>query len=353
MDGITNKDPWHLTLLISPSKMSSGQTLAQMNLTCIWLEAILYGINCMLFGACVRVISIGSPAHSRLLLFATSFQFAMATAHVILIFVQAMIAFTNTTIAATPDGANLYYATTGGNHIFLACQLIYIVNSFAQELLLIWRLYVVWNHNFKVCILPLIMWVAHCAAASIAVALLAPKNSTIFSRTFRVFALCGWSLEMILNVTVTAGIVYHIWRTGRRTAALTSYFMHRNTIMAIVESGALVTTCTCVLFCLWVVSNLAGTVVINIAVQLATMTPLLIIVRAGLGRPHPKLGPSRRHPSSHSRSLEVNVVCSQITVSDYPIDVISKSKDGGVGAIVYSTEGSDLVERGVGLASRR
>jgi hypothetical protein len=43
MDGITNKDPWHLTLLISPSKMSSGQTLAQMNLTCIWLEAILYG----------------------------------------------------------------------------------------------------------------------------------------------------------------------------------------------------------------------------------------------------------------------------------------------------------------------
>jgi hypothetical protein len=52
----------------------------------------------------------------------------MATAHVILMFVQAMIAFTNTTIAATPDGANLYYATTGGNHIFLACQSIYIVN---------------------------------------------------------------------------------------------------------------------------------------------------------------------------------------------------------------------------------
>lgn len=96
--------------------MSSGQTLAQMNLTCIWLEAILYGINCMLFGACVCIISGGSPAN-KLLLFATSFQFAMATAHVILMFVQAMIAFTNPTIAATPDGANLYYAATGGNHI--------------------------------------------------------------------------------------------------------------------------------------------------------------------------------------------------------------------------------------------
>jgi hypothetical protein len=84
---------------------------------------------------------------------------------------------------------------------------------------------------------------------------------------------------MILNVTVTAGIVYHIWRTGRRTAALTSYFMHRNTIMAIVESGALVTTCTCVLFCLWVVSNLAGTVVINIAVQLAVSFQFLSVYK--------------------------------------------------------------------------
>ncbi|KAG1867229.1 hypothetical protein DFJ58DRAFT_128618 [Suillus subalutaceus] len=69
----------------------------------------------------------------------------------------------------------------------------------------IWRLYVVWNQNFKLCILPLIMWVAHCTTASIAVALLASKNTSIFSRTFRVFALSGWSLEMTLNVTVTAG----------------------------------------------------------------------------------------------------------------------------------------------------
>ncbi|KAG2743179.1 hypothetical protein P692DRAFT_20785286 [Suillus brevipes Sb2] len=290
----------------------------------------------MLFSACVRAISFRtrSPAH-KLLLFATSFQFAMATAHVILVFVQAMIAFTNPTIAATPDGANLYYATTGGNHIFLASQSVFVVNSFAQELLLIWRLYVVWNQNIKVCILPLIMWIAHCTTASIAVVLLAPKNSSIFSETARAFALCGWSLEMILNVTVTAGIVYHIWRTGRRTAAMTSYFMYRSTIMMIVESGALVPACTCTLFCLWVVGNIAGTVGINIAVQVATMTPLLIIVRTGLGRSHPNLGSSARPPPSHSRSLEVDALRSQIKASDYSMNVIlPKSKDSGVGAFI-------------------
>ncbi|KAG1798828.1 uncharacterized protein HD556DRAFT_154348 [Suillus plorans] len=276
--------------------MSSEQTLAQMNLMCMWLAAILYGINCILFGTCVCVISIRSPAHSRLLLCATSFQFAMSTAHVILMFIQAMIAFTNTTIAATPDGANLYYAATG-NPIFLAGQLIYIVNSLAQELLLIWRLYVVWNQNFKVCILPLITWVAHCATASVAVALLAPKNASIFSYTFRALSLSGWSLEMILNVTLTAGIVYRIWQTGQQTAALTSGggFRYKGTIITIVESGALIAACTFVIFCLWAAGNIAGLVGSNIAMQVATMTPLLIIVRGGLRCSHSNLGSYERY----------------------------------------------------------
>ncbi|KAG2151138.1 uncharacterized protein EDB93DRAFT_295132 [Suillus bovinus] len=309
--------------------MSSGQTLAQMNLTCMWLEAILYGINCILFGTCICVISIRNPAHSKLLLGATSFQFALATAHVILMFVQAMIAFTSTMNTGVPGGANFYYAATAGNRIFLASQSMYFLNVFAQELLLIWRLYIVWNQNIKVCIVPLIMWVAHCVTASIAVALLAPKHTDIFSHTFRAFALSGWSLEMILNITVTTGIVYRIWRTGQQTAALTTWgtFKYKSTIVAIVESGALITVCTCVMFFLWVAGHVAGLVAIDIAMQVATMTPLLIIVRAGLKRANfsLKVGTSGRYSSSHPRSLEFNAV----TIGDYPMDITSKYSTGG------------------------
>ncbi|KAG1871458.1 hypothetical protein F4604DRAFT_813808 [Suillus subluteus] len=108
--------------------------------------------------------------------------------------------------------------------------------------------------------------------------------------------------------------------------------------MAIVESGALITTCTCLMFCLWVAGNVAGTVAINIAIQVATMTPLLIIAPAGLGR---SLGSSGKYSSSHPRSLEVIVFRSQITVSDYPMDVISKGKGAGAGVVVCSTRGND------------
>ncbi|KAG2035105.1 hypothetical protein BDR03DRAFT_983888 [Suillus americanus] len=113
--------------------------------------------------------------------------------------------------------------------------------------------------------------------------------------------------------------------------------------MAIVESGALITTCTCVMFCLWVAGDVAGTVAINIGIQVATMTPLLVIVRAGLGRSHFKLGSSGKYSSSHFRSLEVN----DERFSDYPMDVISKGKGAGAGAgagvgvVVYSTRGND------------
>ncbi|KAG0693306.1 hypothetical protein DFH29DRAFT_964684 [Suillus ampliporus] len=298
--------------------MSTGQTLSQMFLTCTWLEAILYGINCMLFGGCVFVLSSRESAAHRFLLFASLLQFALATAHAILTFVQVMTAFTD-----------FYFAEGPGNIVYIASLSVYIVNAYTQELLLIWRLFIVWNRNFKVCILPLIMWLAHCITASLAVVFIAPKNSDVFSHNVQAFTLAGWSLEMTLNVTVTGGIAYHIWRSGRQTAVLTSHFSYKNTILTIVESGALVTSCTCVMFGLFVAGNIAGSMAINVATQITTMTPLLIIVRISLGLSHSKHTslPGGLPFTAYSRSpANVNVIHSQDTTSDYPMHAMPKSK---------------------------
>ncbi|KAG0693308.1 hypothetical protein DFH29DRAFT_402910 [Suillus ampliporus] len=295
--------------------MSTGQTLTQMFLTCTWLEAILYGINCMLFGGCVYVLSSRESAANRFLLFASSLQFALATAHAILAFIQVMNAFTAS-----------YFAESGGNAVYIASLSVYAVNAYTQELLLIWRLFLVWNRNFKVCILPLILWIAHCTTASLAIVFIAPKNSDVFSHNVRAFSLAAWSFEMILNVTVTGGIAYHLWRSGQQTAILANY---KNTILVIVESGALVTSCTCVMFGLFVAGNIVGLIAINITMQVTTMTPLLLIVRISFGLSRSK------HPSSsgglpfttYSRpSARVNIVHSQNTTSDYPMHVMPKSK---------------------------
>lgn len=137
------------------------------------------------------------------------------------------------------------------------------------------------------------MWVAHCGMHHLLVAASSCEHdfhsyhfccrrlASIFSYTFRVLSLSGWSLEMILNVTVTAGIVYRIWQTGQQTAALTSggSFRYKGTIIMIVESGALIAACTCVIFCLWAAGNIAGLVGSNIAVQVTVSLQFLSIYK--------------------------------------------------------------------------
>ncbi|KAG0704541.1 hypothetical protein DFH29DRAFT_1068052 [Suillus ampliporus] len=288
--------------------MSTGQTLTQMFLTCTWLEAILYG----------NLLS--SLTGIKFLLFASSLQFALATAHAILAFIQAS-----------------YFAESGGNAVYIASLSVYAVNAYTQELLLVSdagkrdcansddRAYQRYGDSSLSGIVTSKLHPS--TTASLAIVFIAPKNSDVFSHNVRAFSLAAWSFEMILNVTVTGGIAYHLWRSGQQTAILANY---KNTILVIVESGALVTSCTCVMFGLFVAGNIVGLIAINITMQVTTMTPLLLIVRISFGLSRSK------HPSSsgglpfttYSRpSARVNIVHSQNTTSDYPMHVMPKSKD--------------------------
>ncbi|KAG0702286.1 hypothetical protein DFH29DRAFT_922461 [Suillus ampliporus] len=114
---------------------------------------------------------------------------------------------------------------------------------------------------------------------------------------------------MIINLTVTGGIAYHLWRSGRKTAVLTRHFSYRNTILTIVESGVLITSCTCVMFGLLISGNIAGTAAVNIATQVGTGSS----------------SSGGRSFTAYSRPTEVNVVRSQTTTSDFPLHVLPKS----------------------------
>lgn len=86
-----------------------------------------------------------------MLLFSSVVQFSLATAHVIISLLELIAAF-----ATSASAADDYFADPGANELFVGGFFVYIVNTFAQELLLIWRLYVIWDHNFKICIMPVL-----------------------------------------------------------------------------------------------------------------------------------------------------------------------------------------------------
>ncbi|KAH7930177.1 hypothetical protein BV22DRAFT_1028690 [Leucogyrophana mollusca] len=253
----------------------------------------------------------------RILISASVVQFALAVAHAIVTFIEAMEAFTTPYLSAEPNGANNYYFVPGGNSLNLASLSLYVANTYTQELLLIWRLYVICNSKIELCLLPLILWVAHCVVGSMAVAQFVPVDATIFDRNVVVYSLSGWGLEMSVNVITSGSIAYHIWRTGRRSASILGLFTHKlkAAILMTIECGVLITICPCVMFILAAQKNPAGLVVSSIAAQVATITPLLIIVCIGLRAARDEMS----SPESFSRPLEFNIAPSEDRSCDYPM----------------------------------
>ncbi|KAG2033513.1 hypothetical protein BDR03DRAFT_1014253 [Suillus americanus] len=284
------------------------ESLARMYITGIWLEAILYGHH---------------GASRKTLLFSSVVQFSLATAHVIISLLELMTAF-----ATSASAADNYFADPGGNELFVGGFFVYIVNTFAQELLLIWRLYVIWGRDFKICIIPFILWMLHCIIASIAVSGFMLATATPLTRNVHSYGLAGWGLETGVNFLASGGIAYRLWHAGRRTAVLTGRLNYKASLFIIIECGALITTCTAVMFALYAANKPEGLVGVGAATQIATTSPLLIIARVGFSMSKRKTVTTATTFSTLPNPLQMNVNGASYTYKDYPLADISAGGSG-------------------------
>ncbi|KIK91305.1 hypothetical protein PAXRUDRAFT_830961 [Paxillus rubicundulus Ve08.2h10] len=294
------------------------QTLAQMYLTCGWLEAIFFGMNCVLFAFCIYVLWGHAAASRRILLLTSLLQFLLAAARASISVAELLQALTYPIYEA-----DSYYSDPGGNDLFIAGFAVYVTNSFIEELLLIWRLYVLYDKNIKICIPSLIIWVAHVCVSSVAVSGFEPLTATSRSYNVHVFSLAGWGLETGVNLLTTLLIARRLWKAARRTAGLSTHFDYKSSILIVIECGALITTSTTVMFILYSSGHPVGIVGIGIATQLATISPLLIIARFGIvtGKSHVILATDLPIP----RPIEVSVVRTEHRVSsEFPMKMMPK-----------------------------
>lgn len=117
---------------------------------------------------------------------------------------------------------------------------------------------------------------AACAVTS--VVLIAQPNMELFSPLVQGFGTASWSLDVIINTAVTCGIAYRLWRAGREIGHSGAY---KSTIFTVIESGALIASCTIVIFSLDIAGSPAGFIAINVAAQIAvSFTVLLLLMRS-------------------------------------------------------------------------
>jgi len=139
----------------------------------------------------------------------------------------------------------------------------YIIDNVIADLLLIYRLYVIWNRRKRVVVVPLVILITGCVVL--------PTVQTVF---------CGYVYATLgLNTLVSALMVGRIWWISRAAGkALGSKFSKRRNlaVAVIVESGVIYVIASVV----YIVHQPIGLALI----QIVGIVPTLLIVQVGLGR---------------------------------------------------------------------
>jgi len=314
---------------------------------CIWIETVLWGINCVLFsGVCFVLLKrTGRKGiNSGWILGITSVVlFAMVTVHVGISLRQLLEAFVNIPSGSSPLYSTLYWIDET-NRLAVVKDYIYNYTVFIQDLILIWRMYIVWGKNWKICVIPVLVELVHTGVATAGTVLLAKPGANPESPVLSKLGVAGWSLDLAVNISVTAAIAGRLWFMGMKVSSISSsrqgYNPYLTSILTIVESGALFAVVTMVLLVLYEVGSPLALTVIDVATQLATTTPLLIIVRVGLGLTHklPDAYSTYKSTTSHGTAFRtashtaVHIGMEQDTVTsgsyreDYPLQEMKAVK---------------------------
>jgi len=166
--------------------------------------------------------------------------------------------------------------------LLLAGTALYLLTVSAQDVILLWRLHVVWQRWWLVALGGLIeLGVIGCTTSALIV--LANPHTTYSTATIYRLVVPFYALHLFFNLSVTLLITYKLWSMGRK---LESFFpghggYYARAMGIVVESGSLYTLATAVNFGMFVARFQVAYILPNVLTQLATLTPLLIIVRVG------------------------------------------------------------------------
>ncbi|TFY51417.1 hypothetical protein EVG20_g11009 [Dentipellis fragilis] len=165
-----------------------------------------------------------------------------------------------------------------------------VLQVWVQDLILIWCMYVIWRRNPVMAIAALIVETAHIASAFAGAALLMKPGANPYSPTLKRLGPVGWSLDLAVNICVMGMIAGRLWWMGHKVASISSRGRGENLylsmIFTFVESGGIFAAVTIVMLMLYEVGSPLALTGIAISMQLAVFTPLLLIIRVGLGLTH-------------------------------------------------------------------
>ncbi|KAF9481324.1 hypothetical protein BDN70DRAFT_876476 [Pholiota conissans] len=252
-----------------------------------WCNAVLYGLNILIFGSCMYILlkkrRDGKPV-SVFFFSCAIIQFVISTIHVALNLRLIINAFLNVTDGPSASEAYLAQETIPEQ---IGMKVLYFLNSAIGDAVLVWRMYVVWGRNVHIAVLPSVMVIASVVTGFIATSIIAHGGDASWPLILK-YLLASWSLSIIIQVSATCLIAYRIWFLAADIPAhvgpaeekeRTNY---TSIIWVIVESGVIYTVSTIILLAFFELNSQASNIIGKALGQISAIVPTLILVRVNL-----------------------------------------------------------------------
>ncbi|KAF8893080.1 hypothetical protein BD779DRAFT_1798439 [Infundibulicybe gibba] len=261
-------------------------TLAEAELIGIILHSALYGIFLILFVGSIYVplsrLRRWTAPPNRILMSVTIILFILITIHWILQLLRLIDAFIY--YADDDGGPSAYYANGAGSKNVVKTAF-YIVQTFVGDCTMVYRLYIVWGHSWRVSVVPALLASGVLAAGGGVVysfAHLTPGENVFVSSAGH-WVLAVFAATLGINIIVTSLISYRIWSIHRRLRGIAQH-SPMPVVHIILESAAIYTCCLIVTLTGYLSKENYQFISLDATSPVIGIAFALIIVRVGLGQ---------------------------------------------------------------------
>ncbi|KAH8102037.1 hypothetical protein BXZ70DRAFT_1006664 [Cristinia sonorae] len=265
-----------------------------------WLEALVYGFFFCLFCASLYVnisMRAAQDHHSRVMFYIGIVMFVMATVHLAMNcyrMIQGYVVHVN-----DPGGAVAYIGDLRPwDHIFK--DTIYATTEIFGDAVAIYRTWIIWNRDWKVIILPVILCIVSIVSgyAVCGLYVTVDPTATVFNPVLTQWIKTFYATVVVQSILTTGLMSYRIWNTDRRTAHFRTAKSNLLPVLKIlVESAALLLFVETLLLCLYLANYNAQYILLESVTPIVGITFTAITIRISLRMSGVISNNSQQHPS--------------------------------------------------------
>ncbi|THH19119.1 hypothetical protein EW146_g1989 [Bondarzewia mesenterica] len=251
----------------------------------IWMETLFYGVNIAVYALCLYVLFFGRSSGSRsnkILIALSTTLFLTATGHVSVNLRRLIEGYVH---PPTKEAMTAYLLDiTQPTNVAKQC-LVVLANLFS-DILILWRVYTVWEKQWKICVIPLFLCLGTFTSgmATAAYENLVIPGQSIFLKNISTWGLAQFSLSLTMNVIATILIASRIWYVTRDVRRFNPEHMQTywRVIILVIESASFAALAQVVELSFYAAKFPGVYFIADSSVQIISIAPLSIIVLVGL-----------------------------------------------------------------------